>query len=112
VKYRVILETRATRDIDEASGWLAARAPEAAERWFNAIEATIHSLENLPARCPFARENGMFPYELRQLVYGRKHGRYRIIFTIHDQMVHVLHIRHGAYPTMTKSEIQDLLPPD
>jgi plasmid stabilization system protein ParE len=111
VKFRVRIETRAARDIDEASGWLAARSPEAAERWFNAIEAEIYSLENFPARCPRAREAELFPYELRQLVYGRRQGRYRVIFTIRGQTVHVLHVRHGAHPTMTKAEVQDLLMP-
>ncbi|HUG12120.1 MAG TPA: type II toxin-antitoxin system RelE/ParE family toxin [Opitutaceae bacterium] len=112
MKFFVRIETRAARDIDEASGWIAARSPEAAERWFNAIEAEIHSLEYFPMRCPRAREDGLFPYELRQLVYGRRQGRYRVIFTIRNQTVHVLHIRHGALPTMTKTEMQDLLPPE
>ena len=112
MKFRVRIETRAARDIDEASGWLAAHSAEAAERWFNALEAEISSLKNFPTRCPRAREDGLFPYELRQLVYGRRQGRYRIIFTIRGQTVHVLHVRHGAHPTMTKPEMQDLLPPE
>ena len=112
MKFRVQLESRAARDIDEASGWLAARSPQAAEQWFNAIEAAIAGLKDFPTRCPRAREDGLFSYELRQLVYGRRHGRYRIIFTIRRQTVHVLHVRHGAHAMMTKSEIQDLLPPE
>ena len=112
MKYRVVIETRAIRDIDEATGWIAAQAPEAAERWFNAIEAEIHSLARFPERCPRAREDGMFKYELRQLVYGRRHGRYRVIFTIHEGAVHVLHVRHGALPAMSKAEIGEILPPD
>jgi plasmid stabilization system protein ParE len=99
------------RDLDEASGWIAARSPEAAERWLNAIESEIHSLAHFPERCPLARENGQFPYELRQLVFGRKHGRYRIIFTLRVGTVHVLHVRHGAKPLMTSKEIEGLLPP-
>lgn len=54
----------------------------------------------------------MFKYELRQLVYGRRHGRYRVIFTIRERAVHVLHVRHGARPAMTKAEIEKLLPPN
>jgi plasmid stabilization system protein ParE len=111
VKFCVCIETSAACDIDEACGWIAARSPEAAERWFNAIEAEIHSLEYFPMRCSRAREDGLFHYELRQLVYGRRQGRYRVIFTIRNQTVHVLHIRHGALPTMTKAEMEDLLPP-
>lgn len=112
MKYRVRIETRATRDIDAASGWIAGHSSEAAERWFDAIEAEIVSLEHFPKRCPRAREDRLFPYELWQLVYGRRHGRYRIIFTVREQTVHVLHIRHGALPTMTMIELADLLPPE
>ena len=110
--FRVLIETRAVRDLDEASGWIAQRSPEAAERWFNAIEAEIQSLARFPERYPRAREDGQFRYELRQLVYGRKHGRYRVIFTVQKDRVHVLHVRHGAKSAMTKDEIEDLLPPE
>ncbi len=111
MNYRVVIETRAIRDIDEATGWIAAQASEAAERWFNAIEAEINTLSRFPERCPRAREDGLFKYELRQLVFGRRHGRYRVIFTIYEDTVHVLHVRHGARSSMTKAEIEDLLPP-
>jgi plasmid stabilization system protein ParE len=75
MKYRVCIQTRAIRDIDEACGGIAAQAPDAAERWFSAIEAEIFSLARFPERCPRAREADLFTYDLRQLVYGRKHGR-------------------------------------
>jgi plasmid stabilization system protein ParE len=112
MKYRVCIETRAIRDIDEACGWIAAQSPDAAERWFNAIEAEILSLAHFPERCPRAREAELFPYDLRQLVFGRQHGRYRIIFTVRAQTVHVLHVRHGALPSMNKDEVENLLPPN
>jgi plasmid stabilization system protein ParE len=111
MKYSVIIETRASRDIDEASGWIAERSPESAERWFNAVEAKIYSLANFPKRCPKAREDGQFRYELWHLVFGRRHGRYRIIFTVRGNAVHVLHVRHGAKPAMTRAEIEEILPP-
>ena len=81
------------------------------ERWLNAIEAEINSLSRFPERCPRAREDGLFKHELRQLVFGRRHGRFRVIFTICEDAVHVLHVRHGARPTMTKADIEELLPP-
>jgi plasmid stabilization system protein ParE len=111
MNYRVVIETRASRDIDEATGWIASKADDGAERWFNAIEAEINALSRFPERCPRAREDGLFKYKLRQLVFGRRHGRYRVIFTICEDAVHVLHVRHGARPSMTKAEIEDLLPP-
>lgn len=112
MKYRVVIETRAIRDIDEAAGWLAAQSPEAAERWFDLMESEIRSLARFPERCPRAREDGLFKVELRQLVYGRRHGRYRVIFTVRKRTVHVLHVRHGAKPAMTPAEIAELLRPE
>lgn len=111
MNYRVVIETRAIRDIDEATGWIAAQASDAAERWLNAIEAEINTLSRFPERCPRPCEDGLFKHELRQLVFGRRHGRFRVIFTIREDAVHVLHVRHGARPTMTKADIEELLPP-
>ncbi|MEN9637047.1 MAG: hypothetical protein RL077_5451 [Verrucomicrobiota bacterium] len=50
MNYRVVIETRAIRDIDEATGWIASQASDAAERWFNAIEAEINTLSRFPER--------------------------------------------------------------
>jgi hypothetical protein len=36
-----------------------------------------------------------FPFEVRQLLYGRKAHRFRVLFTIDGDIVVVLHIRHG-----------------
>ena len=58
MNYRVVIETRAIRDIDEATGWIAAQASDAAERLrcFNAIEAEINFLSPFPERCPRVHE--------------------------------------------------------
>lgn len=34
--------------------------------------------------------------EIRQLIYGRRRGQYRVLFAIHEDAVEVLHVRHGA----------------
>lgn len=109
--YRLVIETRAIRDIDKATGWIASHSHERAEKWFDQIESAILSLAHFPNRCPPARENGRFRHELYQLVYGKRRGRYRIIFTIQGDVVHVLHIRHGALPSMSRAELDELLPP-
>lgn len=46
-------------------------------------------------RCPLAPESGLFPFEVRQLLYGHKPHVYRILFTVQGNVVYVLHIRHG-----------------
>lgn len=95
----------------DLSGQRNVLAPDAAERWLYAIDAEIFAFGRFPKRCPWAGENGMFRYELRHLVFSRRRRRCRVIFTIYEDTVHVLHVRHGARPSMTKAEIEDLLPP-
>ena len=47
----------------------------------------------MPKGFPLAPEDDEFSEEIRQMIVGR----YRVLFTIKKQKVHVLHIR-GAYP--------------
>ncbi len=64
-------------------------------RWFAALQDAIASLAEFPQRCPLAPENDAFPFEVRHLLYGRRPNVYRILFTIEEKTVFVLHIRHG-----------------
>jgi plasmid stabilization system protein ParE len=81
--------------MDDAYLWIAERAPDNATKWFNGLEAAIYSLEDFPERCPLAEESKAFDVEIRQLVYGKRVGAYRILFTIVGDAVHILHVRHG-----------------
>jgi hypothetical protein len=60
-----------------------------------AMEEAIASLANSPERRAFAPETDRSPFEVRQLLDGRRPHAYRILFTIRGDVVHVLHIRHG-----------------
>src|SRR6185295_6375356 len=76
--------------------WLLQQhAGEDGIQWFLGLEAAVASLDEFPQRCSLAPENQVFPFEVRQLLYGRKPHLYRILFTIENNIVHVLHIRHG-----------------
>jgi plasmid stabilization system protein ParE len=74
---------------------LAQEAGEAGLRWFRKLTEAINSLADMPERCMVAPENSEFPFEVRQLLYGHKPHRYRVLFTIDADTVIVLHIRHG-----------------
>jgi hypothetical protein len=94
--FRVKISAEAEFDAIAILEWLTAQnASDPGLRWFLAMEDAISSLANLPERCPLAPENTQFPFEVRQLLYGRKPHLYRILFTIGDDTVNVLHIRHG-----------------
>ena len=75
-----------------------------ATKWFNGLAAAICSLEDFPERCPLAEESKAFEVEIRQLVYGKRVGAYRILFTIVGDVVHVLHVRHGRRKRLRPEE--------
>lgn len=63
------------------------------------------SLEQDPARRPLAPENDHFPYELRQLNYGLgSQATHRAVFTIRDNVVLILRIRHLAQHTLLEED--------
>lgn len=95
-RWNVIVELPAQQDIAEARLWVAERNPDAADRWFNGIYDTIGSLEFFPERCPLAPESKSLNVEIREIFHGRRHHKYRILFTVSKDEVHVLHVRHGA----------------
>jgi plasmid stabilization system protein ParE len=76
--------------------WLAGQDAEAAIRWYNRLLEVIFSLDTFPERCPLAPESKFFNAEIREIFHGRRQHKYRILFTMSENEVHVLHVRHGA----------------
>jgi plasmid stabilization system protein ParE len=94
--FRIETTAAAEQDADAVLEWLLSQyAGDAGMRWFLALQDAITSLAEFPERCPMAPENAVFPFEVRQLLYGQPPHVYRILFTIEDKMVYVLRIRHG-----------------
>src|ERR1700692_1850999 len=94
--FRVEVSAQAESDAEAILDWLLSQhAGETGIRWFLALEDAIASLSTFPERCPLAPEDARFPFQVRQLLYGRKPHVYRILFTLEGETVHVLHIRHG-----------------
>ena len=92
MNYRVEVDPDVRQQMIDAARYIARTAPLNAQRWYEGLEAAIQSLKQMPAACALARENDAFDIELRQLVYKS----HRIIFTIRDDIVRVLHVRHTA----------------
>jgi plasmid stabilization system protein ParE len=94
--FRVETSAQAESDANSILEWLLSEhAGETGIRWFLALDDAIASLAAFPERCPLAPETRRFPFEVRQLLYGRKPHAYRILFTIDGDTVKILHIRHG-----------------
>ncbi len=104
-KHQLIIQPPALDDMDKACQWIKERSPEAAAKWFNGFVEALNSLTTAPERCGLAPENDAVEPEIRQLLYGRRGGVYRALFTITGSQVRVLHIRHTARQSMLPEEI-------
>ena len=94
--FRVSTTEEAERDLEAILAWLRTQgAADAGDRWLDDLEVRIASLERMPRRCPLAPESETHRRDIRQLLYGTKPHIYRILFTVNDDLVTVLHIRHG-----------------
>ena len=104
--FLVELTQKALDDIEEAYVWIVERSPDHASRWYNALLESIFSLENFPTRCPVAPESTLLGLEVRQLLYGKRGGVYRILFRIEGEMVYVIRVRHGAREWLEAEELK------
>ena len=104
MSYELVLTDRAGADLEEAYRWYAERSPERAARWYNGFLEALGTLATNPQRCGLAPENARFPFEVRQLIYG-KHHTYRALFTMRQERVVVLHVRHTARRQIRPEEL-------
>lgn len=106
--YKLVIFPQAESDIGEAVAYLSERAPEATQRWYTLVKSEIESLAEMPARCPLSSEATKLGVELRQLLYGKRPGIYRIVFRIlqESREVHVIAVRHGARKSLDAAEIE------
>jgi plasmid stabilization system protein ParE len=97
VSYRVVVTARARADTVEALRWLAERSPDAAARWYAGLEKAIAKLSTMPERHPIAEdESEQLGITLRQMLYGRRRGVYRLFFSIEGETVTLHYVRHSA----------------
>lgn len=104
MKYEVYITARAERQLKAAADHIASKAPQAALRWYQGFVKSILQIGENPNRFGVIRERQSFPSELRQLLYGRRRN-YRAIFTIRDDRVVVLAIRHAAQDDLTMDDL-------
>lgn len=105
MKYRVVILPTAKVELREAYRWYYNKSPSAAEKWLARLLKAVETLSQYPERCARAPEDDAFEERIRQLLYGKKHGIYRILFTVKEGVVHVLHIRHASQPHLDPDEI-------
>ena len=108
--YRVVVTPEAQAAIDRDIAHIRLHASdEVTERWYAGLIEAIASLSHMPTRCSAIPEQWMFDGEFRQLLYGRRHHKRRIIFLTEGDTVYVVHYRHGSLPPLRGPE--ELGPP-
>ncbi len=93
-QYRVVVTPNAADDLQQEYTWLRARNPRAAEAWLTGMRKLILGLSMMPQAHAIAPESAEFDVEIRRALYGRT-TRWRVYFTIMEDTVQVLHVRHG-----------------
>lgn len=83
-------------EIDNAYSYLRRQNSGYADRWFRDLMDTVATLQEMPLRCALASENDTFSEEIRQLIYGKSRNKYRILFTLREDTIFILHVRHSS----------------
>lgn len=95
--YKLIVSDRAKGDRDRAFDWYRGHySHEFAARWYDGICDVVDSLARDPMRCHKARENDFFPFELYEILFGPGKQNHRVLFTLENDVVSILHIRHSS----------------
>jgi plasmid stabilization system protein ParE len=108
--YRVIIQPRAEREIQNAARWVFAesRSRATALRLVRTIRAKIETLKKNPRRCPVDPDSEVYGEEVRVLLVGKRPGIYRILFAIRDDEAQILTVRHSARQTLREELEEDV----
>ena len=108
MKYIVIIAERAERDASEIREWIAERSPDGAARWQDSFDQALKSLKHNPESCSLAPENEFISQEIRHIIFKTSKGRrYRAIFAIEGNEVHVAHVRGPGQSFLTLEELEN-----
>ena len=94
--YEEIVSQSAQNDLDAAYEWLVAETPQHAPVWYNGILDAMASLRSEPNRCPIPPNQNAVPEVIRQMICGDKRHAQRVLFTVRENRVAILNIRHAA----------------
>jgi plasmid stabilization system protein ParE len=97
LRYRIVIQPGARADVREAFRFILDQSPSAAARWSTGLEKVIAKIGERPERYPVAiEESEQLGITIRQALYGRRRGVYRILFAVEGETISVLFIRHSA----------------
>jgi toxin ParE1/3/4 len=92
-KYRIDIKPTAESDLERRYLQILEESPQNAVSWHLDMISAIEKLDRLAKRCPNAPENEDFQKGIRHLVIGN----YRVLYWIIEDVVEILHVRHGRH---------------
>lgn len=101
--HRVRLTDEALGQIESIGDYIAKDSPLNAKRWLEKLHARIDSLSTFPERHAILYSANVAGVEVRQTFYGV----YRILYSIDNDIVHILTVRHGARKPIGPDELRE-----
>ena len=101
-KVRITFETK--RHIAAISDYIAQDSPENARRWRTAIRQRLRSLQHVAERHEIMFPASAVGRDVRHTFFGV----YRVLYTIEDDTVVIITVRHGARRPLTPEEVRRL----
>lgn len=112
MSYRVLFQTPAERDLEEAYLWIAGHEPKAAERWRDRLYLALKSLESDPDRMPLAEEHNFVTRELRVFHFGKLPYVFRVLFFVDGELVRIARIVRAQRRFLTKAQLAEAMQTD
>ncbi len=104
-KYRVSVSANAKANLLDYYEHASKHAPRTADRWYDRFDVALQTLSTLPQRWPVASESEIYPEQIRQMLFGKGTSVYRVLFTIVEDEITVLHIRRSTMDTASLDEL-------
>lgn len=105
MSFRLEYTLNAQTEIEDSFLWIKERAPMAAEKWRDELISKIEALAENPHRHPLAAESGRFPREIRQLLFRKRRGQFRVFYTIDKKRVVILAVRRSARKPLEEGDL-------
>lgn len=106
MRAKVRVTHEAEGQISAISTYIAQDSPDNAQRWKVALRERLQSLEDFPERHEIAYPASIVGGDIRHTFVGV----YRILYTIEQNVVVIISIRHGARQPLTAEQLRDLSP--
>ena len=103
MKRKVEITAPAEAEIEKLYLWIREDAPGRAAQWRQGLYQAAERLSTFHERFGVAPESKLVPQEIRQFFYRPC----RILYTVTEDAVYILHVRHAARRFMKREELTE-----